>query len=159
MHQLIAVCGIAIFAYFLGVSIFEETLPLIFHRNYSIRYLQWSLTETPYFPIQIGLGFYFGWMLSRRLHHQSMLWVWVIPFLNLCYALLFVPTLTPGLTSVMVRAGANQSVLSHYFGWGCQPKDHCLDQLFTTMPLYVSAAYSVGALFGRVRLRPASTRA
>lgn len=140
IHQFVGTWGIAFFAYFLGSSIFE--LPSVFGRTYSMRSLHWILTETPYFPVQISLGLYFGWLLGRRFKHRSMLWVWVIPALILCYAVVAVPTLTPQATSVLVQTGGP---LSHYFGWGCQPKDRCLDQLLITMPFYVATAYSIGA--------------
>ena len=140
MHQLLGTWGIALFAYFLGSSVFE--LFGLFGRSYSMRPLHWILTETPFFPVQIALGLYFGWLLGRRLKHRSMVWVWIIPGLILCYAVVAVPNLSPEPTSVLVHSGGS---LSHYFGWGCQPKDRCLDQLLITMPSYAATAYSIGA--------------
>lgn len=139
-HQFLGTWGVAFFAYYLGSSIFE--LLNLLGGHYSMRGLHWILTETPFFPLQITLGFYFGWALCRRLLHRSMVWVWIIPAMILCYALVAIPTLTPHTTSVLVRGSGR---LSHYFGWGCQPKDGCLDQLLITMPFYVATAYSVGA--------------
>jgi hypothetical protein len=140
IHQFVGTLGIAFFAYFLGSSIFE--LPSLFGRTYSMRSLHWILTENPFFPVQIALGLYFGWLLGRRYKHRSMLWIWIVPALILSYAVVAVPTLTPRPRSVLAQTG---TPLSHYFGWGCQPKDRCLDQLLITMPFYVAAAYSIGA--------------
>jgi hypothetical protein len=72
---------------------------------------------------------------------------WVIPFAILCYSLLTATVLIPEWTSVFVRPG--QSWFSHYFGWGCRPAAHCLDQLLITMPFYSSLAYSIGAFLSR----------
>jgi len=144
MHQLLGTWGIALFAYFLGSSVLE--LFGLFGRPYSMRPLHWILTETPFFPVQIALGLYSGWLLGRRLKHRSMLWVWILPGLVLSYALVAVPTLTPALTSVLDQSGGP---LSHYFGWGCQPKNRCLDQLLITMPFYAAVAYSLGAWLAR----------
>jgi hypothetical protein len=117
-------------------------LPGLFGRSISMRPLHWILTETPFFPAQITLGLYSGWWLGRRFQHRSMVWVWVIPGLILCYALVAGPNLSPQPTSVLMHSGGT---LSHYFGWGCQPKDRCLDQLVITMPFYAATAYSLGA--------------
>ena len=142
IHQIVGTWGIAIFAYYLGSSSFE--LLNAFGRPYSMRPLHWILTETPFFPVQIILGLYCGWLVGRRFRHRSMLWVWVIPALILSYAVVAVPTLTPQMTSVLAQTGGP---LGHYFGWDCQPKDGCLDQLLLTMPFYVATAYSLGAWF------------
>jgi hypothetical protein len=149
VHQFVGTWGIAIFAYYLGSSIFE-ILNLI-GRPLSVRSLQWILTETPFFPVQITLGVYFGWVLARRFRHRSMLWVWILPALILCYAVIAVPTLSPQETSVLVQKSGR---LSHYFGWGCQPKDRCLDQLLITMPFYVATAYSIGARLAFISAEP-----
>jgi hypothetical protein len=140
-HQLTGTFGVGIFAYLLGISVHD--LAALLGKEYSMRPVHYILTETPYFPSQIALGLWFGWLLGRRFRHHSMIYVWVLPLLVLCFAILSVPTLTPGYTSVLTR---EQSPFSHYFGWGCQPKDHCIDQLVTTMPFYAAASYSLGAL-------------
>jgi hypothetical protein len=115
-----------------------------------MHYAHWILTENPYYPIQILLGFYFGWTLYRRYRHRSMLWVWVLPLMLLCFG---VTTFTPEWKSVL--EGPRTSTVSHYFGWegtvqrGSCPSATCMDQLLTTMPFYAAAAYSMGAWFGR----------
>ena len=78
-----------------------------------------------------------------------MVWVWVLPFLVLCYTVISVPTISPQLASTLLQAGVVHSRLSHYFGWGCRTKDRCLDQILVTLPFYTSAAFSIGALVAR----------
>jgi hypothetical protein len=140
VHQLVGTWGIAFFAYFSGSYLLELFGP--FGRAHWMRSLHWILTETPFFPVQIALGLYSGWVLGRRLKHRSMMWVWVIPGLILCYAVVAMLNLSPPRTLVSLYRGGS---LSHYFGWGCQPRDRCLDQLLITMPFYAATAYSIGA--------------
>jgi hypothetical protein len=106
----------------------------------------WVLTGTPYFPVQIFLGLLVGFMVGRHLRHRAMLWVWAIPLAFLCYAFIAVPTFTPDLTPPEYQAGVGESRLSHYFGWGCQPKNHCIDQTWATLPFYIALSYSLGGL-------------
>lgn len=136
-HQLVGTWGVATFAYFLGSSIWW--LADLFGQTHSKRLLYWVLTETPFFPIQICLGLYFGWSLARRFGHREMQWVWVIPTLLLCYAILAIPAHS---TSVLFPA---RTALSDYFGWACLPQNHCLNQLVITMPFYVATAYSLAS--------------
>jgi Na+/melibiose symporter-like transporter len=44
-------------------------------------------------------------------------------------------------------------LISHFFGWGCRLKNHCLDQLLITLPFYSSLAYSTGAFLARMQAR------
>jgi hypothetical protein len=148
LHQFVATWGIAIAApYILILSL--DVLPDRW--TPSMRFVHWLLTETPFYPIQIGAGLCLGWILSRRFHHRVMLWIWVLPLLILCYAVIAVPTLTPSVTFNSVFIPSSASRLSHYFGWGCRPEHRCLDQLVITMPFYVSVAYSLGAFLERYR--------
>jgi hypothetical protein len=111
------------------------------------------LTQLPYFPIQILEGLWLGWVLGRRFTHRSMVWVWVLPTMILCYALIELPENPIAYTSAIALAERNRSVVSYFFGSGCKAEDRCIDQLIFTMPFYASVAYSVGALVGR-RSRP-----
>jgi hypothetical protein len=144
MHQFIGTWGTAFVAYFLGASRRDLLVQLGWHP--SMRSFYWILSETPYYPVQIVLGLYFGVLLGRRLHHFSMVWVWVLPLVLLFLAVGTNFTLIPEWTSVLERFGTGQSRWSHYFGWGCRPSNHCLDQLEITMPFYVAVAYSIGGL-------------
>jgi hypothetical protein len=114
-------------------------------QHYTRTRYYWLLIGNPYFPVQIGLGLMLGWVLGRHLRHRSMLWVWVLPFGVLCYAVIAIPTLNPTITPFELQAGVGQSRLTHYFGWGCQPVNHCVDQELLTSPFYAAAAYSVAA--------------
>jgi len=146
MHQLIATFGVEIGAAILTFSSFSVLRPLN-PRALTLHNASWILTELPYFPMQVLLGFWSGWWFARRCRWRSMLWVWVLPLLILCYALVAVPTLTPDAAPSVF---ATASPFSHYLGSGCSLKDQCVDQLLVTMPLYASVSYSLGALIGRV---------
>jgi hypothetical protein len=145
IHQLVGTWGVPFLAYSLGTSVFR--LMEFLGRTQSMRSLHWILTETPYFPVQIALGLYFGWLIGRRFGHRSMKYVWIAPFLLLMYAVIWLPTVTPELTSVLLQVRGNQSAISHYFGWGCKLRERCFDQLFVTMPFYTALSYSIGAWF------------
>jgi hypothetical protein len=107
------------------------------------------MAETPYFPIQIAIGTGLGWTLYRRLQHGSMLWAWVVPLLILLYAVIAIPALDPEIASVFNQSEGIPSRLSHYFGWGCQLRDRCFDQILITLPSYTAVAYSIGAALAR----------
>jgi hypothetical protein len=149
MHQFIGTLGIIWFAT-ISVALLGGTIAELYDlvgRQFSKRPIYWIMTETPYFPVQIALGFYCGWKIYRRLRHREALWVWVPPLLVLCYAVVAIPTSGPQMTSIFIQLGG-QSPLSHYFGWGCQPKNGCFDQLLITLPFYTATAYSIGACLG-----------
>jgi hypothetical protein len=152
VHQIVGTWGIAFFAAFALFSFFD-VIPDFVGWKRSMRFVHWILTEIPFYPVQILTALYVGWRVGRRFQHKSMLWVWVLPLAVLCYALMVGVTLNPVWTSVLVRPSTVGSRLSHYFGWGCQPRAHCLDQLVITMPFYASAAYSLGALLARNALK------
>jgi len=149
MHQFVATWGVAFLAYFLLSTSFG--LLMTFDRQLSMRPVYWVLTETPFYPVQISLGFWLGWRLQRRLNHSVMIWVWIIPAIVLAYAVLTNLTLRPWLLPSSNR-------LDHYFGEACTPRNGCMDQLIITMPLYASLAYSIGAWL-RLRTRSAITSA
>jgi hypothetical protein len=153
MHQLISTEGVVVFAAILGTTVFEILrqvgLPV------QTRFVHWILTETPYFPVQIGLGFLWGWLLGRRFRHKSMVWVWILPAVLLTYVVAEVRTITPDLTSVL---GQSANPFSHYFGWGCQPKNRCLDQILITLPFYSAIAYSLGGWIGQRTAKTPNTR-
>jgi hypothetical protein len=153
MHQLISTAGVLVFASFLGTTVFEILgqvgLPIQMH------FVHWILTETPYFPLQIGLGVFWGWLIGNRFKHKSMVWVWIFPGLVLTYVVAAVRTITPDLTSVL---GQSANPFSHYFGWGCQPKNRCLDQILVTMPFYSAVASPIGGWLGRKTAKTTSTR-
>lgn len=106
-----------------------------------------ELTGIPYYPVQIVFALMIGWLLSCRFKHRSMLWIWILPLVFLCYAVAAVPTFFP----MLVRASQpHQTPLAHYFGPHC---DRCTaqitDQMWVTLPFYTSVFYSVGAFVAR----------
>ena len=125
-----------------------DVLPNIASWKASMRFVHWVLTENPFYPGQIVAGLYFGWVLGRRLQPRSVFWVWVLPLAILAYAFATTPMPNPS-PSIFARPETVQARLSFYFGWGCQSRARCLNQLLITMPFYASVAYSLGALLAR----------
>jgi hypothetical protein len=146
-HQFVGTWGVPLLAN-LGLTSLVEELSNFFGWKSHLRFVRWLLTENHFYPVQILVGLYFGWLLSRRLHHRSMLWIWVVPFVILFFVFAATPPLTPW-SSMLIRPHTIQSRLSFYFGNGCQVQSRCLDQLFVTMPFYASLAYSLGAFFAQ----------
>jgi hypothetical protein len=144
VHQFIGTYGI-VFAV-PWVMAFASDLPRLFGKSYPMAGIYWILTGTPYFPVQIAFGILLGFLIGRHFRHSVMRWVWVIPLAVLSYAVIAVPTFLPGFTPPDFQAGVGQSRLAHYFGWGCQPSNQCLDQVYVTLPFYVSLSYALGAL-------------
>lgn len=151
LHQLVGTWGIAFIAAF-GLSSLFDLVPNFGNWKPSMASVEWVLTGNPFYPVQILAGLCIGWLLSRRLHHRSMLWIWILPLSILVYVLVAEPAFLPW-TSMLARPGTIQSRLSYYFGWGCRPQERCLDQLAITMPFYASVAYSLGALRARTSSR------
>jgi hypothetical protein len=145
-HQIVGTWGIAFLAAF-GLFAVFDAMPAGWKP--SIHIVHRVLTENPFYPVQIITGLYFGWLLGRRFQHKTMVWIWIVPLVALCYAFTVGFVLIPAWTSVLARPTTIESKLSHYFGWGCQPRGRCLDQLLITMPFYTSVAYSLGALLAR----------
>ncbi len=145
LHQFIGMYGIPYTAPLVFSLAFKFLF--LFGHNYPRKTFYSIVSELPYFPVQIVFALILGWLLGRALRHRSMVWVWVLPLAILCYSVVTARVLIP--TSVLARPGVIQSRLSHYFGWGCQPVAHCLEQLLITMPFYSSLAYSMGAFLVR----------
>lgn len=146
-HQFIGALGVVYLSNFMVIALGGSLTVLngFFHTPYATQGLRWVLLETPFFPIQIAMGLSLGWTLYRRFQHRSMLWVWIIPLAILGYAVIALPTIAPDMTSVFNQSSA----LSHYFGWGCSPKNGCYDQIIVTVPCYAAAAYSIGAALAK----------
>jgi hypothetical protein len=152
-HQFVGTWGVAFLAAF-GLSSLFDVLPDFGGWKPSMRFVHWVLTENPFYPMQIVAGLYFGWLLGRRFQHRSMVWIWLLPLAILDYAFVATPVVSPW-ASILVRPDTLQSRLSFYFGWGCQPRARCIDQLLITMPFYASVSYSLGALLARNALNKA----
>src|ERR1700680_2610929 len=96
MHQVVGTWGIAAFSSFGIIEAFDSFD--VFGWHSSVHYAHWILTSSPYYPVQIAVGLYLGWLLGRRFQQRVMLWVWVIPLAILCYAMV---SFTPEWTSVL----------------------------------------------------------
>jgi len=156
MHQVIAI-WCALFVAPMAVAVFATWVhpfgvTITTHQSSRI------LTQTPYYPVQIALALFLGWSLGGWLQHRSMLWVWVIPSVILS----IVVATFPWIGQMAIKQYwylSSPSRLSHFFGWGCRPENRCLDQLFTTLPFYSAAAYSLGAHVARVKMDALSSYA
>jgi len=139
MHQVISTIGVLVVAGFLIFS----SIPLIrvWHPTFGTRQAHWILTETHYFPVQTVLALLLGLIVGVWSKNRAILWVWVLPFLISCCGMAF-------RTAVLGVAGfsADQSLTSHFFGYGCAPQSRCFDQLALTLPFYTASCYSLGAL-------------
>jgi hypothetical protein len=129
LHLLLSTVGVGVAAGFLTFAV-----------SSSVR-ARWILTEIPYYPVQILLAFAIGFALHRWWHHQSMEWVWVIPFGVLC-------------SFFVIRPFPLSVRFDRFFGWGCRPENRCFDQLGITLPFYSAASYSLGAFLSRFFQRP-----
>lgn len=147
LHQLVGTWGIAFLVAF-GLFELFDIVATISPWKPAMRSVHWILTENPFYPMQIVVGLYFGWLFGRHFQHRCMLWIWVFPLTILVYAFLATPLISP-YASMLLRPDSVQARLSFYFGWGCQPRESCIDQLLITMPFYASVAYSLGALLAR----------
>jgi hypothetical protein len=146
VHQLIGTWGIGVAAPL--ALILCSDIVRVFGVAVYMRGVHRILTETPYFPVQVLFGLFLGWLLARFLPHRSMLWVWIVPLGVLCCAVIAFPW-TGQLTIPQYAGLSSSSRFAHFFGWGCSPRNRCLDQLMITMPLYSASAYSLGAWLAR----------
>lgn len=147
VHQFIGTYGIMFAAPWVVVSAFDVLQ--LFGKHYPMRLFYWICTGTPYFPVQIVLALLLGLLIGRHFQHRVMTLVWIIPLISLSYAFVTIPTFTPNLTPPEFQAGVGQSRLAHYFWWGCQPVNHCMDQTYFTLPFYIALFYSLGAFLAR----------
>jgi hypothetical protein len=144
VHQFIGTWGVAVTVIFL--AFYTSAFLALFGRAIPTPTIYSLLYQSGYFPLHIGFALFLGWLLGRDVRRRSMLWVWVLPFLAVCYAVAAVPTFFPSEVPLHLQAGIGQSRLWHYFGPGCQTELRCGDQEMVTMHFYSAVAYSVGAL-------------
>lgn len=128
LHQLLSTVGVLILAGFLTFATLSPSRA------------RWILTGTPYFPVQIVIAFFIGFVFQHYLRHRVMEWVWVLPFLILCVSVALTPLPLVGR-------------FDRYFGWGCRPELHCFVQLAATLPFYTTASYSLAAFLSRTLRR------
>ncbi len=113
----------------------------------------WALYGTPYFPIQVGLSLFVGWVLGGTLQHRCMFWVWVFPLGALISAFVGLP-LTGHLAVEQYTTLRFGSRLTYFFGLDSHLVTQLDDQVVATLPFYSAVAYSLGAFlaFRVVRL-------
>jgi hypothetical protein len=126
MHQFIGTFGTTMVANVLMIPVFN--LSLLFGWQIPLSYYQ-RLAGPPLFPAQLLLGLFLGWLLGRHLQQRSMLWIWVVPWVCMCFIfaafrLGWLPNRDPWVIE-LVRRGA-------------------------TAPLCSAAGYSGGALLARM---------
>lgn len=138
VHQFIGTIGVLILAGMLTNIVFEFPNP--WGRTVTMHDVAGALTGMPYFPVQIVVALLLGWLVSDLFGHESMIWIWVLPYACLVYDFARLPAVL-GLTF--------QARFSYFFGWGCRPENHCIDQTGVTLPFYAAVAYSIGALLAR----------
>jgi len=138
---------------FLGISILSAVVV-----NFAVAVIYYSggasspnlfrqlLTGTPFYPIHLLLAFILGSLLSLRLRHRTMLWVWLMPLAILLFSIIVLPISDGRFVGTMPNS--DQTVWSHYFGWGCQ-RGPCINQFLVTLPFYVGSFYSLGASLAR----------
>jgi hypothetical protein len=147
MHQFIGTLGVMILAGMFTAIAFEFPNPWGHTLMHDVSAV---LTGTPYFPAQIVVALLLGWLLSDLFGHESMFWIWILPYAWLVYDFVRLPTVS-GMTF--------QERFSHFFGWGCRLEYHCIDQTGVTLPFYAAVAYSIGALLARkMPMRSVATR-
>jgi uncharacterized membrane protein (Fun14 family) len=143
-HQLLSTIGIMTLAAFLAFSI-APALRLFTATPITAHQLSRALTETPGFPIQVGLGFVLGVTVGYLLKHRYAQWVWLLPLLIFLGAFLLAPV-------PAVEHGGVSARIAHFLGTACEPRHHCFDQIDFTLPLLASGSYAVGSFVG-LRLR------
>lgn len=144
LHQVIATVGVMVATPVLLALLATALRPL--GLTLRMREFHELLTGTSYFPLQVAVAVSVGWLLGRHAWHRSMLWVWGLPLVVLFLVFVtnhHVVDLEP------TSSALAQTRLSHFFGTGCRPQNHCFDQIVTTLPFYSAAAYSLGAALAR----------
>lgn len=154
VHQALAPWG-AILATPWVLALFSE---LAVHLGWKVYLseLHQVMYGTPYFPIQVGLSLFLGWVVGGTLRHRCIIWVWILPFVSLCFALVgvsLIPApsfaslgypLAGSLTIAQSTGLSLSSRLTHFFGWGYRIQP--FNQVVATLPFYCAAVYSIGAV-------------
>lgn len=138
MHEVFSTVGVIILSGFITFDIVW-----IVHHIYSgfgNKVASRILTEMHFFPVQVCISLVLGWLLNRSLGQKQASWVWVLPTAVLMIAIIHGP--------VFNGIDDGYSAMSHFFGTGCAPQNHCFDQVVFTLPVYTSAFYSLGASLG-----------
>jgi len=129
LNTLIATLGVAITAGFFTYS----------SREFVSRAARIDFVLTPYYPVPILVGLVVGYLSYLRFRGSYRYWAWILPAAYMLYPL-------------VDWKSSNQTTWSealiHFFGSVPYPQNR--DQLGTSTWLYLSIAYSVGALLQRL---------
>ncbi len=143
LHQVMGTVGVIVLSGFICDALFglvHYAMPSTAEMRAS-----WLLSEIPGFPVQIFFGVAVGFVIARGTLSRAAVWVWVLPFLFLCF----------GAIIVVHPVGSRWGYL---FGNGCKPAAHCFDQFLFTLPFVASLAYTGGAALARFGSRRERTR-
>ncbi len=113
---------------------------------------QWVLYGTPFFPAHVVLALVVGWVLGGTRRHQSMLWVWILPFVSLCTAYIGFPLIGTGSALACASLGVSSKLEYSWAYFGV----HSFQQAVRISLLYSATAYSFGALLVRKAVRMAA---
>lgn len=135
-HQLSATFLVMIWAG--ALTAMALSVPRLWGRIFRVRDIYPLMTASPYYPIQILVGVLWGWLRGFVTRERMMLWVWVCPLAVLVIAILARADTYP--SSVMPGSMLSEysSIRSYFFGWGCRPRNGCIEQIGTTLPFYAS---------------------
>ena len=140
LHQFLSTWGLFVAVPLLLMFVCEVSvrvrLTIYVHQMQSFMY------GTPFFPAHVVLAVFVGWVLGGTLQEDSMLWVWVLPLVSLFASHWGVPLIATG-PSENYRLLALSSKL--VYSWG-RLGVHSLQQIVRIALLYLSLAYSFGAL-------------
>lgn len=143
LHQILGTAGAIVLSGFIcdaGLGLLHRSIP----STVGIR-ASWLLTEIPGFPVQVVLGFAVGFLIARGTLSRTAVWVWILPFLFLCF----------GGIVVVHPVGPR---FDYLFGDACKPAEHCFYQLLFALPFLVSIGYAAGAWLARVGVTRERTR-
>jgi len=136
VHQIISLVGIPVLSAFLTFTLCSIAQSVT--HSVPSGLASKLLTQIPGFPIQAILGFLLGLSLGNFSQRRVMMWVWVLPLILFCIALLFSPL-----------NGSSQS--GPLYPPEAHHKSTLLEQLSWSILFIPSAAYSLGAKSARPR--------
>jgi hypothetical protein len=103
--------------------------------------LRVRLTLQPCYPLPVAIAVLAGLLSQWRFRSNAAFWVWVPQAVYLTYRMI---------VWVRVTKGGASLAVSHFLGSSCAYPS-CNDQLESTLYLYMTLAYGLGALAFRFR--------
>ena len=130
VHQFIGLVGIPVLSAFVIFTLcsIARGLNLAF-----LQYLEGSLlTQIPVYPVQASIGLLTGFVLGRYSQRRIILWIWVLPLILFCLALIFEPM-------------NGSAVFGPYYFSETHHESTLLGRLSWSILFIPSAAYALGA--------------